>query len=244
MLKRRAHLWWNFSPFLLKNRTLGVSVDIVQDGFAKWNEAWLILFLYNLCHKSAGTPFAQVRRLMSCPAPSTSRTLNKVGINWGWAEPVGSVSQFNEVWVDHTGHIVAEGGGWWGSKFQWCGSGRGERRGKEMVAAGVGKAQTGTRVFGRKSASYILIAVRWRLTAGTHFDLVLFPVCGFAFPCSPTHGKFIVSCSSITVVICTHSPASCLQTDISICQKNSLRERRKRKTCLTKGWPPQTPITP
>lgn len=104
-----------------------------------------------------------------------------------------------------------------------------------MVAAGVGKAQTGTRVFGRKSASYILIAVRWRLTAGTHFDLVLFPVCGFAFPCSPTHGKFIVSCSSITVVICTHSPASCLQTDISICQKNSLRERREKKTCLTKG---------
>lgn len=123
MLKRRAHLWWSFSPFLLKNRTLGVSVDIVQDGFAKWNEAWLILFLYNLCHKSAGTPFAPVRRLMSCPAPSTSRTLNKVGINWGWAEPVGSVSQFNEVWVDPTGHIVAEWGGWWGSKFQWCGSG-------------------------------------------------------------------------------------------------------------------------
>lgn len=104
-----------------------------------------------------------------------------------------------------------------------------------MVAAVVGKAQTRTRVFGRKSASYIRFAVRRSLTAGTHFDLGLFPVCGFAFPCSPTHGKFIVCGSSITVLICTHSPASCLQTDISICQKEFLTGEKEKKDLPNEG---------
>lgn len=93
-------------PFFLQNRTLGVSVDIVQDGFAKWNEAHLILFVYNLCHKSAGTRLAPAQRFMSCPSPGTSRILNKVGINWGWAEPAGPVNQFNETWIDHLGRHV------------------------------------------------------------------------------------------------------------------------------------------
>lgn len=86
-------------PLSLPYKTVlsGFCWTLCRMSSAEPNGTHLILLLYNLGNKSAVTPFAQVQPLVSCPLlPSTSRILNKVGINWSWTEPASPVNQFNE----------------------------------------------------------------------------------------------------------------------------------------------------